>query len=314
MVFAKLFLDILYGRLFPPADPRKSFAGKTILVTGGTSGLGLEAAKKLAALDAFTVIITARNQAKGELAKKEIEEASRKKASDDLDVQVWPLDMSDFDSIKQFVDRVNSELSRLDAAILNAGTITRPYQQVSEKNGSWEMTLMANAIATIFLGLLLLPKLLSTSELKNADPLDPPHLCFVSSTSATALSPAQCESFRSSTSVLEAANEEKSYPGGALQYMFSKLFLEYGMRHMAGLPIVNPFGKTKVIVNTVCPNFCRSNLGNQKAKVGIRELLISFSRFLLARTTEQGSRSYVSGIQVGTDGHGKLWHNDQFIE
>ncbi len=76
------------------------------------------------------------------------------------------------------------ELPRLDVVILNAGQANRVWNKVSDANGPWEMTLMVNTLATVFLGLLLLPKLLSTAKAKGADPTDPPHLTFISSISA----------------------------------------------------------------------------------------------------------------------------------
>jgi NAD(P)-dependent dehydrogenase (short-subunit alcohol dehydrogenase family) len=310
------FYRLLRQKYHPPALTEQTFAGKTVLITGGTSGLGLEAAKKIAALEVWTLIITARDQAKGELAKEEIEFVCHEKAMDELDIQVWPLDMSDFSSVKKFADRVNKELPRLDVAILNAGQSNRFWSKVTDANGPWEMTLMVNTLATIFLGLLLLPKLLATANSKGADPTDPPHLNFISSGSVAMQKPEKYSKYQGSENVLEMASEKETYPGELRQYALSKLFLEYGMRRIAALPsVAKDSGEKTVVINSTCPGLCKSDLGRTTSS---RPLIIRFFLWLFlsifARSADHGSRSYVSAVQRGVDGHGKMWKDDKYRE
>ncbi|ERF76959.1 hypothetical protein EPUS_02671 [Endocarpon pusillum Z07020] len=310
------FYQFLRQKYNPPALTEKDFAGKTVLITGATSGLGLEAAKKIAALDAWTVIITARDQAKGERAKEEIEFVCRERAMDDLDIQVWPLDMSDFSSVKRFADKVNKELPRLDAAILNAGQSNRTWSKVSADNGPWEMTLMVNTLATVFLGLLLLPKLLSTARAKGADPTDPPHLTFVSSGTVMGEKPERYAKYEGSQNVLEAASQKDTYPDGRAQYATSKLFMEYGMRYIAGLPsVAKDSGEKTVIVNSTCPGMCETDIGRSwRGQSIFLTFLIWLYLSLFARSADHGSRSYVSALTRGVDGHGKMWKDDEYRE
>ena len=306
---------LLSAKYYPPALTEKEFSGKTVLITGGTAGLGLEAAKKIAALDAWTVIITARDQAKGERAKEEIEFVCQERAMDELDIQVWPLDMSDFSSVKRFADRVNKELPRLDVVILNAGQANRVWNKVSDANGPWEMTLMVNTLATVFLGLLLLPKLLSTAKAKGADPTDPPHLTFISSISAMlGNKPETFRRYEGVPNVLEAVSKEEAYPGELSQYAVSKLFLEYGMRRIASLPCVaTESGEKSVIVNSTCPGLCKSDLArSMEDRPLIIRLLLWVFMGIFALSADHGSRSYVSAAQRGVDGHGKMWKEDKY--
>ena len=310
------FYRLLHSKYHPPALTEKTFSGKTVLITGGSSGLGLEAAKKIAALDAWTIIITARDQAKGEMAKEEIEFVCQERATDELDIQVWPLNMSDFSSVKKFAGRVNKELPRLDVAILNAGQANGSWSKVSDPNGPWEMTLMVNTLATVFLGLLLLPKLLSTAKAKGADPTDPPHLNFKSSGVVIREKPEAYSKYEGSQNVLEAASKEDAYRGGYGQYAMSKLFLEYGIRRIASLPCVaRESGEKTVIVNSTCPGLCKSDLG--RAVAG-RPIIIRFLIWLFlaifARSADHGSRNYVTAVQRGVDGHGKMWKEDKYQE
>ncbi len=310
------FYRLLRSKYNPPALTEKDFAGKTVLITGASSGLGLEAAKKIAALDAWTIIITARDQAKGEMAKEEIEFVCRERAMDDLDVQLWPLDMSDFSSVKRFADRVNNELPRLDAAILNAGQINRTWKKVSDANGPWEMTLMVNTLATVFLGLLLLPKLLSTAKAKGADPTDPPHLTFVSSVMAAMEKPEKYSKYADSQNVLEATSQKDAYPGGGAQYATSKLFMEYGMRHTASLPsIAKDSGEKTVIVNSTCPGLCETGLDRSwRGQSIFLTFLLWLFYSIFGRSADHGSRSYISAVTRGVDGHGKMWKDDKYYE
>lgn len=96
---------------------------KTILITGGNSGLGLESAKILSRKGA-RVIITARNPEKGKQALQEILQqvpGSR--------VQVMVLDLADFDSIRAFSKTFHQEVNRLDILINNAGVMNPPKRE-----------------------------------------------------------------------------------------------------------------------------------------------------------------------------------------
>jgi hypothetical protein len=69
------FLAAFFYRQFihyPPC-PTASFAGKTSIVTGGSTGLGKEACRKIVQLGASRVIIACRNIEKGKAAAKEIQ-------------------------------------------------------------------------------------------------------------------------------------------------------------------------------------------------------------------------------------------------
>lgn len=93
-----------------------SLAGKTAIVTGGNAGLGLEAAKEMAAHDLSRIILGTRSLSKGETAKQEI-----LSQSPNCDVLVWELDHTSFPSIRAFGQRASQDLDRLDIVILCAG-------------------------------------------------------------------------------------------------------------------------------------------------------------------------------------------------
>lgn len=109
-----------FGMLFSGRTPTEelpkdlSFKGKSVLITGATSGLGFETAVHYVKLGAFKVIITARSKAKGEKAKQEIEKRTGKMGI----LQVMVLDMDSFDGVKSFVKDLEKTVSRVDIVLL----------------------------------------------------------------------------------------------------------------------------------------------------------------------------------------------------
>jgi NAD(P)-dependent dehydrogenase (short-subunit alcohol dehydrogenase family) len=145
-IFASQFVALPY--------PSKKFTGQTVIVTGSNVGLGLEAARHLVRLDAAKVILAVRNVSKGEAAAKSITESTGRPGVTD----VWEVDFSRYDSVKAFAQRAQA-LERLDVVIANAGIYNTKFE-VAEDN---EATITVNAINTLFLGILLLPKLRETA-------------------------------------------------------------------------------------------------------------------------------------------------------
>lgn len=149
--------------------PTKSFAGQTVIVTGSNTGMGLEAARHLVRLNATRVILAVRSTAKGEAAAASIRSSFPDRLSEDLDavVQVWPLDLASYESVKAFAARAAAELDRLDVVINNAGMYV--YKSGFSLAEGDEVTVTVNVVSTLLLGLLLLPKLRETSMKYNKE-------------------------------------------------------------------------------------------------------------------------------------------------
>lgn len=83
--------------------------GKTAIVTGGYSGIGLETTRSLAKRGA-RVIVPVRSEKKA------------KESLQGLDgVETAPLDLAELSSVQRFVHAVSGELTTLDLLINNAG-------------------------------------------------------------------------------------------------------------------------------------------------------------------------------------------------
>jgi len=99
------------------ADEIPSQQGKTILITGANSGLGLEATKVLSSKGAH-VVMTARNLKSGNEAISLI-----KKENANAKLDLMQLDLSDFASIHKFSEEFHHKYKQLDLLINNAGVM-----------------------------------------------------------------------------------------------------------------------------------------------------------------------------------------------
>lgn len=153
----------LRSQYTPLPYPTKPFTNQTVIVTGSNVGLGFEAARHFVRLNAAKVILAVRTLSKGEEAKKSIL-ASEKDTS--TAVEVWSLNLSSHESVKEFARKASQELDRLDVLIQNAGIVTYKYVE-AEGN---ESSITVNVISPFLLSLLLLPKLRETAERFHVQP------------------------------------------------------------------------------------------------------------------------------------------------
>jgi NAD(P)-dependent dehydrogenase (short-subunit alcohol dehydrogenase family) len=95
--------------------------GKTVIVTGGNSGLGFESVKAFA-LKGAQVIMACRSVTKGEETKKQLV-----KFLPLADITVMELDLTELKSIRSFAAKFKQNHSRLDVLLNNAGIMMVPY-------------------------------------------------------------------------------------------------------------------------------------------------------------------------------------------
>lgn len=143
--------------------------GKVYIVTGANSGLGLETARHLVRGSAARVIMACRNVSAGNQAKADIERTTGRVGV----AEVWPLDLASSLSVQAFAKRVGEELERVDGLIENAGVFLDKFEIVDGN----ETTMTVNVVNTVFLGVLMMPKLMKSA--KQFGTL--PHIVFVSS-------------------------------------------------------------------------------------------------------------------------------------
>ncbi|WP_029110737.1 SDR family NAD(P)-dependent oxidoreductase [Mycobacterium sp. URHD0025] len=100
--------------------------GRTAIVTGANTGLGLETAKALAAKGAH-VVLAVRNLEKGEAA---VEWISRSVPNADLELQ--RLDLGSLASVRTAADEIGDKHDRIDLLINNAGVMTPPKETTTD--------------------------------------------------------------------------------------------------------------------------------------------------------------------------------------
>ena len=104
----------------------RTLSGRRMLVTGGTSGLGLETARVLAAHGAH-VVITARDAGKAERAV-----AARAAAAPGATVEVRELDLASLASVHACADRLLAEGQPIHVLFANAGVMACPQGRTRE--------------------------------------------------------------------------------------------------------------------------------------------------------------------------------------
>lgn len=115
---------------------------KTILITGGTSGIGKQTAITFAGKD-FNVFITSRSGDKGKAAVEEIVSLSG-----NADVDYIPANLSSVEGCKNAVKEIKGKIPVLDVLINNAGLTT--IEKKINADG-FEMSFMVNALAPYIL-------------------------------------------------------------------------------------------------------------------------------------------------------------------
>jgi NAD(P)-dependent dehydrogenase (short-subunit alcohol dehydrogenase family) len=118
-----------------------SFAGRSVIVTGANSGLGLVTARELARAGA-DVVLAVRNTAKGDEAA----------AAMTGNVTVRKLDLQDLASVRQFA----TDTSTVDVLVNNAGIMAVPYARTVD---GFESQIGTNHLGHFALTNLLLPKI-----------------------------------------------------------------------------------------------------------------------------------------------------------
>ncbi|XP_076625366.1 retinol dehydrogenase 14 [Colletes latitarsis] len=117
-------------------NSKKKMDGKTVIITGCTSGIGKETARDIAKRGA-RLIMACRNM---ETANKFKEELIKESGNNNIVVR--KLDLSSLSSVREFAQQTNREENRLDVLIHNAGTAEVFRKKVTEDG--LEMTMATN--------------------------------------------------------------------------------------------------------------------------------------------------------------------------
>lgn len=173
--------------------PLNSVAGKTVLVTGGNSGIGFEAAHILAVRGGANVVICSRNLQRVNEAVEKIqlalgqEDASVVKklglAVSGGSIKGMQMDLASLDSVKSFAREFLEQHDRLDILIHNAGTMFFPEEENEKKLfktvDGFERYTQINHLGSFLLTKLVWPLIVKTGNSNGA--ADPARVVLVAS-------------------------------------------------------------------------------------------------------------------------------------
>ncbi len=228
---------------------------KTVLITGGTSGIGKATAVALAAMGA-RVVVTGRNAERGKAAVEEI-----KKASGNESVELMLADLSVQAEVRRLAEEFLESHDRLDVLVNNAGIVA---SKRTETPDGLETTFATNHLAPFLLTNLLLDKLKESA---------PARIVTVSS-----------EAQRWGKMDLEDLQSKRKYGGMAV----------YGMTKLANAMFTRSLASrltgTGVTANCMHPGAVNTNFGGKNT--GPLTLLFRvFKPFM--RSPEQGAETLI---------------------
>jgi NAD(P)-dependent dehydrogenase (short-subunit alcohol dehydrogenase family) len=143
--YLRNLLDAVQGRKLDDA-----VEGRTVLITGGSSGIGAAAAKKIA--DAGSqVVLVARTP-------ENLEKVANDIRADGGTAHVYPCDLSDMDAIATMADQVLNDVGGVDILINNAGrSIRRSLELSYDRIHDYQRTMQLNYLGAVQLILKFIP-------------------------------------------------------------------------------------------------------------------------------------------------------------
>lgn len=156
-----------------------------------------------------------------------------------------------------------------------------------------------NVLSTTLLALLLIPKLKA-----NRTSNETPALEIIGSSNSYIVNKLQ-----DTNSPFASYNEPSGFAGAGGQYSVSKVFVNYVQTGLLPLVKNKETGKPDVHITVVCPGACQSELGREATAWYFKIVMVLF-RVLIQRTTEEGARTYISGVENTGGKHGRMWKDD----
>ncbi|EAA34042.1 NAD(P)-binding protein [Neurospora crassa] len=290
--------------------------GKTAIVTGSNTGIGLETARQLLDLGASKLILAVRNETKGATAAANLTKGLRdaKQQARTSTVEVWNLDLSVYKSILAFCARAEKELSTLDIAVLNAGI--GPAARCFNPHTGHDEVIQVNYLSTALLAILLLPVIQSKRQHQSG----PGRMTIVNSevsgwTDFTeVMGESRNKPGRLPASILAAldADDKDGKPVDMVDRMFvSKLLGQFFLFEIA--KVVDP---SLAIINATSPSWVLETEFNRDREGS--SVLFKIGKFVLSRvvanTAAVGARMVTdAAVNHGEETHGEMLSFQQLV-
>lgn len=142
-------LEFMRNGKLPHKKTEEKMDGKTVVISGGTSGVGLETVKQLAKGNAHIVML-ARNEEKAKKIKEEIQESYKVK------IDILLADFSKLNDVRKVAKEILEKYNKIDVLINSVG-IHNTKKKINEDG--IEMVFCVNHISVFLLTKLLLDRL-----------------------------------------------------------------------------------------------------------------------------------------------------------
>jgi NAD(P)-dependent dehydrogenase (short-subunit alcohol dehydrogenase family) len=275
------------------------------------------------------LILAVRSSLRGEEAANKLR-APHPKAN----IEVWQLDMSDYNSVQAFASRVDSQLPRLDIVLLNAGIIKLHFTIV--KSTGHEETMQVNYLSTMLLTVLLIPilsKLYLSYRLSMPEEFPLPDMTclhYLTELTYPVKTEAKCTGTepgrltivsaaltlaakfpnREENPLLPSFDDPKTYDSQE-HYHSSKLLAQ-----MFLWKLVDYVSADEVIINLADPAWCKGT-GLTRDVTGVAKYGVKAFASLTGRTKKVGASCFVDAVvNKGKESHGCFlmsWHIHPYV-
>jgi NAD(P)-dependent dehydrogenase (short-subunit alcohol dehydrogenase family) len=159
MSMASVDKDLEY---YTPAA--NSMTGQTIVITGGSTGLGLESAKRLA-VGGANIIVTARSDAKGQAAVQAVQDYLQEQSIVNDKISYKILDLDNLQGIQNAVSKNWKDVDKIDVLLNNAGVMAVSNRELTVDGV--ERQIQSNHLGHFVLTSLLTNKFTDTARIIN---------------------------------------------------------------------------------------------------------------------------------------------------
>ncbi|OCF55637.1 hypothetical protein L486_07122 [Kwoniella mangroviensis CBS 10435] len=249
---------------YPPAPKGDYLRDKTVVITGATSGIGLQSAKQLADASPSNLILAVRNVTAGEKVLKEIQSTHP-----DLQGKVIHLDLASISSVKKF--RLILERNRSQCKL-----------QMTDMK---ERTFQVNVFAPFLLTCLLLPLFKRSSDPKDLFVGSDAHVIAKEDIIEGALASGSVDG----QAIIRTFNDREKYTTATV-YIQSKLLLQ-----MLTRSLIKPLSSLNITIINVNPGLTFTNIGSDaKFTLSLQLVYIFLWVMVNARSAKKAARNITS--------------------
>jgi NAD(P)-dependent dehydrogenase (short-subunit alcohol dehydrogenase family) len=271
-----------------------SLEGKTIAITGCTSGTGYVVARTCIKKNADNVLLLNRISSRSEKAESELKAIEGSKSN----IETIPCDLQDFESVKKAAEIIKSKYPAVDVLCANAGVMA--LEDKATKDG-YDIQVQTNHLSQFMLMKDLMPCFKKAVELRGSARI------------AIHSSSTRMESKMAKWGPLEAKYFEKN--GGNLggngtsMFFGSGRWIRYHQTKLANAVLAQALNDhlegTSIAVTVAEPGFAKTNLQettNQDGGMGSGMWIMRFSQ-----TAEDGSMPILNACFDPNTESGKIW-------